>query len=151
MLSSLLAPAYATVEEKLHIHVKSAAFRLFQILRTFLLVLGGYIFDVAPNLTQSLKTFVRMFTDFSVSVAAQHFKDFGLDMRVVKILFLGTLLVLAVDIYHEKFGYNTLRKLLDTKPFWIRYILILGCLLATLYYGIWGPSFGASAFVYMQF
>ena len=59
--------------------------------------------------------------------------------------------MLVVDIYHEKFGCNTLRAKLDTKPFWVRYILILGCLLVTLYYGIWGPNFGAAAFVYMQF
>lgn len=151
MLSSLLLPAYAAAEEKLHIRVKSAAFRMFQILRTFLLVLGGFIFDVAPNLSQSLWTFARMFTDFSVSTALRHLKDFGLEVGSLKILFLGALLILAVDIYHEKFGCNTLRKLLDTKPFWVRYVLILGCLLVTLYYGIWGPSFGAAAFVYMQF
>lgn len=151
MLSSLLAPAYAAAVEKLHIRVKSAGFRLFQILRTFLLVLGGFIFDVAPNLTQSLRTFALMVTDFSVSAGLQHLKDFGLTMRSIKILLLGTLLILAVDIYHEKYGCNTLRKLLDTKPFWVRYVLILGCLLATMYYGIWGPNFGAAAFVYMQF
>ena len=43
------------------------------------------------------------------------------------------------------------RQLLDRKPFWVRYVLILGCLLATLYYGVWGPNVGAAAFVYMQF
>jgi len=151
MISSLLAPVYAAVEEKLHISVKSAAFRLFQILRTFLLVLGGYIFDVAPNLTQSLQTFYRMFADFSVSAALQQLKEFGLDRRGVIIMFLGTLLILIVDIYHEKYGCNSLRQLLDQKPFLVRYVLILGCLLATLYYGIWGPNFGAAAFAYMQF
>lgn len=35
--------------------------------------------------------------------------------------------------------------------FLLRYILLLGCILATLYFGVWGPSFGAAAFVYMQF
>lgn len=151
MLSSLLAPVYAAVEEKLHIKVKSFAFRLFQILRTFLVVLGGFIFDVAPNLTQSLRTFPRFFTDFSVSTALRQFKDLGMDKRWVSILFFGALLMLIVDVYHEKYGCDTLRQLLDKQPFWVRYVLILGCLLATLYYGIWGPDFGAAAFVYMQF
>ena len=151
MLSSLLAPAYAATMQKLHINAKSAAFRLFQVLRTFALVLGGYIFDVAPNLTLSVQTFARMFTDFSVSTALQQLRELGLDVRCLKILFIGALVMLTVDIYHEKFGCNTLRAKLDTKPFWVRYILILGCLLVTLYYGIWGPNFGAAAFVYMQF
>jgi len=48
-------------------------------------------------------------------------------------------------------GCGTLRQALDAKPFLVRYLLILGCLLATLYYGVWGPAFGAAAFVYLQF
>ena len=114
-------------------------------------MLGGYIFDVAPNLTLSIQTFGRMFTDFSISTALRQLKELGLDMRGIIIMFLGTLLILSVDIYHEKYGCNTLRQLLDRKSFWVRYILILGCLLVTLYYGIWGPDFGAAAFAYMQF
>lgn len=151
MASSLLAPLYASAAEKLRVNVKSAAFRLFQILRTFLVVLGGYIFDVAPDMTQSLGTFRRMATDFSVSTALRQLEGLGLDDRCRMILFLGSLLILAVDLFHEKYGSNTLRQLLDRKPFWVRYVLILGCLLATLYYGVWGPNVGAAAFVYMQF
>ena len=151
MLSSLLAPVYAAVLKKLRIPAKSAAFRLFQILRTFVVVLGGYVFDVAPDLTSSITTFTRMVTDHSVSRGLQQIRTMGLDDRYYRIIFLGSLLMLLVDLYHERNGSNTLRLALDRKPFWVRYVLILGCLLVTLYYGVWGPSVGAAAFVYMQF
>lgn len=92
-----------------------------------------------------------MLTDHSVSTAWQQIKGMGLEIRYYKMILFGTLIMLLVDIYHEKYGCNTIRKTLDTKPFLLRYLLILGCLVFTLCYGVWGPSFDASAFVYMQF
>lgn len=151
MLSALLAPAFDTLREKLRIPGNSFGFRLFQMLRTFFLVLVGYVFDVAPNMTQSLSTFRRLLTDHSFSVAWQQIKQLQLEIRHYKIILFGLIVILLVDIYHERYGCGTIRKSLDAKPFAIRYLLILGCLLFTLLYGVWGPSFGASAFVYMQF
>lgn len=151
MLSSLMAPIYGILREKLSINVKSFCFHLFQIARTVFVVLLGYIFDLAPNLTESLGTFRRLLMRPSISTAWQQIKSMELEVRHYKIILLGFLVMLAVDLYHERFGTNTIRKALDTKPFIIRYLVILGCILITLYYGVWGPSFGASAFVYMQF
>lgn len=151
MLSSLLAPVYGAMTRKLKIRSESFCFRLFQIGRTFLVVLGGYVFDVAPNLSQSLDTFRRVFTDHSVSAAFNQIRNMGLEVRHYKMVFAGFAVMMLVDLYHERYGCGTLRMALDRKPFVLRYLLILGCLLATLYYGVWGPAFGAAAFVYMQF
>lgn len=151
MFSSLLAPVFTLMLEKCRINKNSVWFRLFQMLRTFALVCLGYIFDVAPNLTQSLSTFWRLFSDHSISTAWRQIRELQLEVRHYQIIFLGTVIMFLVDLYHEKNGCHTLRKKLDGSPFAVRYLLILGCLLATLYYGVWGPSFGASAFVYMQF
>lgn len=151
MLSALLTPVFDILRVKLKIPANCFGFRIFQMLRTFFLVLVGYVFDVAPNMTQSLSTFRRLLTDHSISVAWHQIKQMQLEIRHYKIILFGVIVMLLVDIYHECHGNNTIRKSLDAKPFPIRYILILGCLLFTLLYGVWGPSFGASAFVYMQF
>lgn len=151
MLSPLMAPLFTSLMKKLKLQGTSFGFRLFQMLRTFLIVLLGYVFDIAPNLTEAFTTFHRMLTDHSVSTAWQQIKGMGLEIRYYKMILFGTLIMLLVDIYHEKYGCNTIRKTLDTKPFLLRYLLILGCLVFTLCYGVWGPSFDASAFVYMQF
>jgi len=151
MLSSLMAPVYTMMRENIKGSVKSFGFTLFQILRTFFIVLLGYIFDLAPNLTQSLDTFRRLLTRPSISTARLQISSMGLEARHYVIILFGSTVMLLIDLYHERYGSNTIRNALDTKPFFIRYSLILGCILVTLYYGVWGPSFGASAFVYMQF
>ena len=151
MLSSLCEPLFTTMTQKLKINTERWWFRLFQMLRTFLIVLLGYIFDIAPNLTESFSTFQRLFTQRSFSTAWRQIRELELEPRHYKIIALGTLLMLLVDIYHETHGCGVIREVLDRKPFLLRYILLLGCILATLYFGVWGPSFGAAAFVYMQF
>ena len=151
MISSLCEPIFSTMTQKLRIDTKRLWFRLFQMVRTFAIVLLGYIFDIAPNLTESFSTFYRLFTQRSFSTAWQQIRELELEIRHYQIIFLGTLLMLLVDVYHETYGCGIIREKLDEKPFLLRYFLLLGCLLATLYYGVWGPSFGTAAFVYMQF
>lgn len=151
MISALLAPLHGLALEKFKINGKSILFRLFQVLRTFAFVCLGYIFDVAPNLAQSLSTFWRLLTDHSISTAWRQIRELQLEIRHYLIIFFGTVLMFLVDIYHERNGDHILRRNLDNRPFVVRYLLIVGCLLATLCFGVWGPSFGTSAFVYMQF
>ncbi len=151
MISSLLTPIYAIIVSKLKINVKAPAFRLFQMGRTVFLVLLGFTFDIAPNLTQSIQTFILLFSDHSISTSWQQIRTMPLEVRNYGFILFGFVIMILVDIFHECYGIHTLRQTLDTKPFWVRYVLILGCLLLTLYVGVWGPSFGASAFVYMQF
>ena len=151
LVSPLCEPIFTAMTRKLRINTKKLWFRLFQMLRTFVIVVLGYVFDVAPNLTESFTTFRRLFTQRSFSTAWRQIRELELEIRDYKIVFLGTLLILLVDIYHEIYGCGTLRKKLDEKPFALRYVLLLGCLLVTLYFGVWGPSFGEAAFVYMQF
>lgn len=151
MLSSLMAPLFTALMKKLRLKGTSFGFRLFQMLRTFLIVLLGYVFDIAPNLTESFTTLRRILSDHSVSTAWQQIKALGLEIRHYEIILLGAGIVFLVDLYHERQGRNTIRRALDSKPFLLRYLLILGCLLFTLCYGVWGPSFDAAAFVYMQF
>lgn len=151
MISVLLIPVYGTVLEKLKINTKSFCFRLFQIARTFLIVLVGYVFDVAPNLTEAMGTFCRILTDQSYSVGRQQIRTLPLELRHYMLILFGAAVMLAVDIYHEKTGNQSIRRLLDTKPFLIRFAVILLCILYTLYYGVWGPGYTAADFVYMQF
>ena len=57
----------------------------------------------------------------------------------------------AVSFIQEKNSTVTLRQILDQKHFLVRYLLILIGILSLLVFGIYGPNFEPSAFVYMQF
>ena len=119
--------------------------------RTFVIVLVGYVFDVAPNLTAAMGTFLRILTEQSISMGRQQIKLLQLEARHYTLILFGAAVMLAVDIFHEKTGNRSIRSLLDTKPFLVRSAVILLCVLYVLYYGVWCPGCSPADFVYMQF
>jgi D-alanyl-lipoteichoic acid acyltransferase DltB (MBOAT superfamily) len=63
MLSILMQPLFDGVVDKLRINRKNPLFIFFQMFRTFIVVLVGYVFDVAPTFNHGMMTISRFFTD----------------------------------------------------------------------------------------
>lgn len=151
MLSTLLEPKFETLTEKLKLNAKSLGFRVFQMLRTFLVVLVGYVFDVAPDLTQSLRTFALMVTDQSLSTGFAEISALGLGKPDYLLLMVCTVFLFLVSLVQETHSDTTIRQMLDKQHFAVRYVFLLTGILALLVFGVYGPGFDPTAFVYMQF
>lgn len=151
MLSTLLEPKFDELTVKLKLNAKSLGFRVFQMLRTFLVVLVGYVFDVAPDLTQSLRTFVLMITDQSFSTGFAEIDTLGLGTADYLLLMVCTVFLFLVSLVQEIHNHTTIRQMLDEKHFAVRYVFLLTGILVLLVFGIYGPGFDPTAFVYMQF
>ena len=75
----------------------------------------------------------------------------GLDSKDYILLMISTIFIFFVSLKQEKNPDKTMRQMLETdyqKKQWI--ILMLG-LLAIAIFGVYGPGYNASDFVYMQF
>ncbi|MBQ3011072.1 MAG: MBOAT family protein [Oscillospiraceae bacterium] len=151
MLSTLLEPKFDELTEKLKLNAKSLGFRVFQMLRTFLVVLVGYVFDVAPDLTQSMHTFALALTDQNLSVGAAEIASLGLGKLDYLLLMVCTGFLFVISVIQERNSHTTIRQMLDEQHFAVRYIFLLTGILALLVFGIYGPGFDPTAFVYMQF
>jgi len=151
MLSTLLEPKFEKLTEVLKLNAKSLGFRVFQMLRTFLVVLVGYVFDVAPDLTQSMRTFALALTDQNLSAGAAEIATLGLGTADYLLLIICTVFLFLVSLVQERNSDTTIRQMLDEKHFAVRYVFLLTGLLALLVFGIYGPGFDPTAFVYMQF
>ncbi len=151
MLSALLEPLLVQIPEKLRLNVKHPGFILFQMLRTFLIVFIGYVFDVAANLSESMYTFRMMLSGQDLARGLAEIPALGLSGLDFAVLATGTLVLLCVSLVQEKHAGTSLRVLLDRKPFLLRFALILLCMTAVLLFGIYGPGYDPADFVYMQF
>lgn len=151
MLSALLEPALIRMTTALRIDVKSRAFILFQVLRTFLIVFIGYVFDVAANLTESLYTFRMMLAGQDLSRGLTEIAALGLSAADYLILAVCTGVLLIVSLIQEKHPGQSLRVMLDERPFIVRYLLLVAGILFLLVFGIYGPGYDPADFVYMQF
>lgn len=151
MISILLKPLFDWVLAKLRINAQSFAYGVFQMFRTFLVVLVGYVFDVAPNFSQAMNTFKLVFVDQSFSAGWSQISELGLDKFDYAIIIFAMIVVFAASVIQEKHSSTTIREMLDRKPFALRGLVIFAGLMLVLVFGIYGPGYDPAAFVYMQF
>ena len=149
MLSTLLEPVFEQMTKKLRINTSNPFFVLFQILRTFLIVAIGYVFDVAKDFVDSMYTFRMILTDQKFSWGI----NTALELNIVDYLLLAvcTVVLFIVSFIQEKNPDTSLRVMLDQKPFLVRYFALLIGITMIVLFGIYGPRYDAADFVYMQF
>ena len=151
MLSTLLEPIFEMWTQKLRINAKSLGFRLFQMLRTFVVVAIGYVFDVAANFKDAMYTFGKIITDQSISRGWTEINNLGINLADYLSLSICTVFLLYVSLVQERNSGRSLRVMLDEKPFIVRYMLLLVGILYILVFGIYGPGYDPAEFAYMQF
>lgn len=147
-LSSLLAPAFKKVHQKLGINPKSKSWHLVQIVRTFLLVNISWYFDMAVSLTAAFSMMKSTVTGFTLTAFTDgSLMNLGLDTFDYLVLLGGCLTVFIVSLLQER-GVK-IRESLSRKPLIVRWT-VYGILVFAI------PMFGYVAiatggFIYAQF
>ena len=151
--SVALQPVYQKLTEKLRIKTESFGFRLFQMLRTFILLCFSRIVVKAPSLGDGLKMIKSLFTGwdlkFLFGLDGKIFTDYGVNYRDLFLLLCAIGLLFIVGVLQER-GMK-IRETLSKQPLVIRWGLVLGLLFIVLVFGVYGPLYDASSFIYGGF
>ena len=150
MISILLKPVFDVTLNKLRINPNSIIWGLFQILRTFIVVCIGYVFDVAPSFKQAMWTFKMILLGQNFSNIKGQLIELGIGKINIAILGFGLIAVLVSSIVQEKSGKN-IRSIIDKKPVALEWIIIVTGVLLVAIFGVYGPGYNPADFVYMQF
>ncbi len=147
--SKIFEPTFEKINRRLNIQTESLGWRLWQMIRTFLLCCVGRIFFRADGFMHALRLIKRMLLHTSVS-AFHAYKpmSFGLQYTDVNIMIVSVLVLLVVDLLQERMS---IRETLAKKNIVFRWIIIFLGLFAVIIYGVYGPGFDASSFIYEQF
>jgi len=151
MLSILLQPVFDSIVAKLHIRRESFGYGVFQILRTFVVVLVGYVFDVAPSFADGMNTITGFFTNQNFALFGEECDKLGLLEKDYVVLAIGAAILFFIGVIQERNPHTTIREMLDDTPFALRFILIYLGMVAVAVFGIYGSGYNAADFVYMQF
>lgn len=151
MISILLQPVFDGIVTKLHINRRNFIFVLFQMFRTFLVVLVGYVFDVAPSFRLAMRTIGMFFTDQNFALAKVQIGSLGLGKKDFVVLIIGALVIFIASVIQERRGDVTLREMLDKRSFALRFILLFAGVISVIIFGIYGSGYNPADFVYMQF
>lgn len=142
--------ARLAISEKMGLDRNVFSNKLLKVIVTFALVDFSWIFFRAGSFTAALTMIKNMFAEFNPWVLTDGtlFK-LGLNSADMFVLLvsLGVLFVMSVLKYK---GMN-IRKTLAKQGIWFRYFVYLAGIFAVLVWGIYGPAYDASQFIYFQF
>lgn len=146
----LLAPFYKKMKTAFCINEKTFGWKLFTILRTFVILVFGRMLIKSANLEQAGQLLTRLFSDLNPHALFDGtIYQYGLDMKNVFLMYACILLIIVVDILHEK-GVH-FRELLMQQGIVFRYLVYYIAVFSIIVFGIYGPQFDASSFIYQAF
>ncbi len=144
MLGVLFTPLFNKINTELKINIESPLYKLQQILRTCLFVIIGMMLFRSHSLSTFCNMFVGMFQGNNTNILSQ-----GLVIHDFIVMAIGILILFIVGLFKEK-GHNLyeeFKKLNSlTKVFFYLIAVII-----IIVYGIYGPGYDASDFIYGQF
>ncbi len=147
-----LTPLYEKLAKGLRINTEAFSWRLFQMLRTFVLLCISRIIVKAPNLSTAFKMIKTMFTSIDlgfITGANEKIFTYGLDKKGFTVLFFAIVLLLVIGILQES-GLK-IREALSRQNLVFRWGLILLLFASIVVFGVYGPEYDASAFIYGRF
>lgn len=153
MIGILIQPLLDALTDRLHINRSNFFFRLFQMFRTFLIVLVGYVFDVAPDFNQAMRTIGLFFTGQNFAQGMDQISGLGIDAASFVVILVCTVVIFIVSLIQEKHAEDgeNIRTLLDRKPFMVRWLVLFVLIMTIVVFGVYGSGYNAADFVYMQF
>ena len=149
-LSFLLEGRYATWKKKLGIREKSGWWRLWQMLRTSVLVFFGRYITRAPRLLAAFWMIARLVLQPGIpDLWNGTLLTFGLGMGDILIVLAGQAAVLAVEAVQER-GVH-IRRALENKHWLVQWMAILVPMAIILFLGVMRGNYIPAEFIYQQY
>lgn len=148
MVSQEFEPLYERFHSRFAVKDK-LPFRLFQVVRTVLLMSALRTFDCYRDVPLTFRMFGSIFTEFNWHVLWDgSLLGLGLSPTDFAILLCGAFVLIAVSLWQRS---GSVREKLAAKPYPLRFAVWYGLFLATLLMGAYGVGYDASQFIYNQF
>lgn len=148
-LTALLEDKLAALSERFHINTESNGWHCFQIIRTFALYAASYLIFTPNTLQDSILAFKKMVTDINPWIFWDGtFYSYGLDRRNFWLAVWSIVFLMIVDVVQEK---HNIRDMIGRRNIVIRWTIYMAGIFAVLIFGIYGPGYDATSFIYQLF
>ena len=150
MCSTIFAPEMKKLTKALHINTDAGSWKVFQIVRTFLVFTVGRMITLPGSLRQAGLIFRHLVLDFH----PENFFDgsmyaCGLDPRNYILAWICIAVLMVVDHMQEK-GVHV-REHIAGSNIVFRWAVYYTAVFAVIVFGIYGPTYNAADFIYMRF
>lgn len=134
---------------RLKIDTQRFSWRLFQMIRTFILTTFGRLFVRASSISVTWYMCRSMFTQSGLDlVLNDNIYKYGIAEKDFHILIIAIAIMWIVDMLQEKMS---IREELEKQGTILRWSLIILGIVAILVFGCYGPGYDAAAFIYGRY
>ncbi len=149
LLEDLLTPISEKLNKKLGINTDTFGYRLYQMVRTFLLFSLAMVFFRADSVSNAIEIFKNMFVwNPWVLLDNASLYNAGLDLLDFRILIISLVVLFIVDYLKRKMN---VREKLFSQNIVFRWLLIYALLFSIIIFGCYGPGYDAADFIYRGF
>lgn len=149
ILGYILTPARDWFVKKLDIRREGYSHKFVKTVATFFLINIAWIFFRADTLQTALFVLKKSFVVTPWVLTDGSLFDYGLDAKDFNMAMVGLLMLVIHDVFNHK-KMDLTDKLLK-EGIWFRWGVTLLLIMMVLIFGIWGPGYEASTFIYQQF
>ncbi len=136
--------------EKIHtclkIKTEKLWYRIFQGIITFVLVDFAWLFFRASSFHEAINMIVYAIRN--IGIASTRFESFAMDKKDLFVLLIALIVLAVVDYWKDKVD---LREIILKKNIVVRWFVYYGIIFTLLIFGVYGPQYEASMFIYFQF
>lgn len=125
-------------------------FRYWQYIRTYIIFVVGKCFTAAGGLTGFIAIWESMISEHKLWVLFdESLFQHGLDRKDFYIAVVGIIVILLVDLAHEKGA--KIRQAIAEVPLPVRWCIYISAIIVVVVWGMYGPGFDASSFAYGEY
>ena len=148
LLSQECRPLYEKFHTRFPGMQKNFTYRIFQVVRTVLLMSSLRMLDCYRNVGLTFKMFGTMFTDRNMTVAMKGLLQLGLTAADYAVVAVAVVVVLCVSLKQRS---GSIRERLYERTAAVQYLVVFALLFAILIFGAYGIGYDANQFIYNQF
>ena len=149
ILSTLFAQELAALAKFLHIDTSTPSWKYFRIIRTFFAFCAGRLITAPGSLEATWEIIKKIFTDSRPwELVDSTLYGLGLSRVEFNLALVSIGILWAADCLQTKYNVRESISRWNVVP---RSVFYSAAILFVLVFGMWGPSYDASAFVYMNF
>ena len=146
---NLFEPFNQSSLEKLHINRQGVPWRVWQTVRTIILVNFGELFFRAHGLQAGLAMFKKIWTDFKLDAFASGDYLVGIDVKDLIVVIAGVVFVLVFSILHERDV--SVREAIAGQKLPVRWLCYYGLILLIIIFGAYGQAYSPVDPIYAGF
>jgi len=148
--SVALDPLFKKMAEKLHINTESKGWKIFKIIRTFLILGISKILVRSASLKMAVKTVIKIFTSVNFAFGSELVENgFDLGYKNNIVLGIAVLFLFVISVLQEN-GIH-IRESVGKWFIVFRWIAYFVLLVIILVFGIYGPEYDAANFIYQTY